>query len=204
MRPTTGGLWVAQLGSAIIKQTIQDGRRRKNSFNVDRVHCRYFVQTSELGTYPHAMAWWSERGAALRIMSEAGAQERASSSSGVHFSFEKRDRVTCSTVIGRIDTLLEQQYYRHELISFAIDSEALELGRQHISEVINSEDEDEEQEAADAAAAAHERNALAQAAARDKETASHARYEVMAVRREEGKRRLEEAKASSSKHNRHV
>ena len=92
--PTTGGLWVAQLGSAIIKQTIQDGRRRKNSFNVDRVHCRYFVQTSELGTYPHAMAWWSERGAALRITSEAGAQERASSSSGVHFSFEKRDRVT--------------------------------------------------------------------------------------------------------------
>jgi hypothetical protein len=82
VRPLRGVLWVAQLTEPVIETS-------PGCFNVDRPKCRYFVPTSELGAYPHALEWWQQRGQGLRIDDEAAAITRAAQSSGVHFSFEK-------------------------------------------------------------------------------------------------------------------
>eukprot|EP00966_Prymnesium_polylepis_P092713 2146106-Prymnesium_polylepis.1 len=123
VKPISGGLWVAQLRSAIIKVAeIQNGKSR-TFFNTDRVGCRYFVATMELESYPHAMSWWQERGAPLYLADQAMAEQRASACSAVHYSFEKLDRVTCSTVRGRVELLIDPQYHRNEVVSFGVDEE---------------------------------------------------------------------------------
>ena len=88
-------MWVAQLQAAIIREKqIVNGRRVTLVVNVDRVPCRYFVSTAELGSYKHALEWWQTRGPSPRLVDAAAAVERAEASIGIHFSFEKVDRVS--------------------------------------------------------------------------------------------------------------
>lgn len=63
VRPVSGGMWVGQLSEPIIKITGADGVR----FNLDRPKVRYFVPTVELGSYPHAMTYWSTGQGGIRI-----------------------------------------------------------------------------------------------------------------------------------------
>ena len=91
VRPLRAQLWLAQLLEAVIETS-------PGCFNVDRPRCRYFVPTTELGAYEHALAWWAERGEPLRLCDAEAALARAASSAGVHFSFEKLDHVTRSTI----------------------------------------------------------------------------------------------------------
>ena len=105
-------------------------------------------------------------------------------SSGVHFSFEKLDRVTCTTVCGKIDRVIEPKTYRNELVSFAIDEEMLQMAREHVSGSLESDDDgDGDQATAAAAAAALEAKAEAAAAARA------GRFDALAAKREAGKAR---------------
>ena len=55
VRPICGGMWVAQLLQPIIKIIGADGVR----FHVDRQKVRYFIPTVQLGSYSHAMTFWS-------------------------------------------------------------------------------------------------------------------------------------------------
>ena len=66
VRPMRATLWVAQLMEPVVELS-------PGCFNVDRPLCRYFVPTEQLAGFPHALAWWQERGAGLRIADEAAA-----------------------------------------------------------------------------------------------------------------------------------
>ena len=63
VRPVSGGMWVGQLSEPIIKITGADGVH----FNLDRPKVRYFVPAVELGSYPHAMTYWSTGQGGIRI-----------------------------------------------------------------------------------------------------------------------------------------
>lgn len=121
-------IWLAQLTEPVIE--ISPGR-----FNVDRPTCRYFVRTEALAGYPHALEWWQQRGQDLRLADEAAAIARAAASDGVHFSFEKIDRVTRSTICGRVEpaSMLEHITWRNQLVSFAIPELALASARELVS-----------------------------------------------------------------------
>jgi hypothetical protein len=104
VRPVTGGIWVALFKAPLVVSTsVVDGVTH-TSYNTDRLPCRYFVPTDELWSrgLEHAQHWWSkpEQSAALRLASREDALARAAQSSGVHFSFEKTDQVTASTICG--------------------------------------------------------------------------------------------------------
>ena len=81
------------------------------------------------------MRWnGQQRGAPFRLVDKAAAEQRAMNcSGGVLYSFEKVDRVTCSTVCGRFDLLIDAAVYRKELVSFGIDEDALQLAQNQIS-----------------------------------------------------------------------
>ena len=71
----------------------------------------YFVQTAALFTIglEHAAAYWKGSlhgalGERLKLTDEASAMARADASEGIHYSFEKPDQVTCSTVQERLLT----------------------------------------------------------------------------------------------------
>ena len=163
-------------------------------FNVDRPLCRYFVPTEQLAGFPHALAWWQERGAGLRIADEAAALQRASVSDGVHFSFEKKDTVTRSTICGKFEpsSLSEHIEWRNELASFAVTELALAAAREAVStrlEDPSGKQLADREDAAAATAEAAERAARATAAAvRNERTAE------MARKRKEGQVREQEQK----------
>ena len=184
VKPISGGLWVAQLSAPIIKVTeCVDGKSR-TFFNTDRVACRYFVPTMELDSFPHALAWWQERGTSLRLADQAAAEERAQACSGVHYSFEKCDRVTCSAVHSRIELLVDRVTYRNEMISFGVDEEVLQSARAQVSGASElADDEAAEAVAAAVAAAQAQQEAAAMAAA----AASRDRLEQLNAKREAGK-----------------
>ena len=119
---------VAQLSEPIIKITGSDGVR----FNVDRAKARYFVLTAELGSYPHALQFWSlgQGGMQRRLGGAAAAASRAAESDGEHFSYEKDDRVTRTAVRSRFVGVSEEAHHRGKLVSFALTAEALLEARQ--------------------------------------------------------------------------
>jgi hypothetical protein len=139
-------MWVAQLKEPVIScsQAAPSGVRLI-SFAPPRVACRYFVRTDELFTrgLEHAAAWWQAQhgrlGATLQLTDEASALARAAASDGVHYSFEKVDHVTCSTIF---DSLLvtERALYRGELVSFAVGEAAAEAARERISQLVAEDD----------------------------------------------------------------
>jgi hypothetical protein len=73
----------------------------------------------------------------LRLDDEEAASIRAASSDGVHFSFEKVDSVTRSTICGRFEpsAVMEQVLYRSQLVSFALTEHALTAVRYEVSEL---------------------------------------------------------------------
>ena len=83
------GLWFAQLEENLVEITTPLTGRRTVSvkYNVDRLKVSYFVRTCELADWPLASAYWDPA-------EVEGAQALYESSSGVHFSFEKRDSVS--------------------------------------------------------------------------------------------------------------
>ena len=131
----TGVMWIAQLKQPIIMQVEPSASgQRLVTFASDRVDCRYFVPTAELYSpdLQHAATWWRERSGAQKLADEDAALVRAAASDGIHFSFEKVDRVTCSTVCSMLSTA-EACLYRGQLVSFAVAEEALEVARERIS-----------------------------------------------------------------------
>jgi hypothetical protein len=164
-------------------------------FNEDRPKVRYFVPTAALGSYPHAMAFWADGkgGVALRLLDGAAAVARAAASDGEHFSFEKVDHVTRTTVRGRfIGCISEEAHHRSSLVSFALTPDALREA--HAATVGGSHtqvesDEDDEAAAVQAALLA-EREAVANAAA--------ARHVELNARREAG-RAAQLAKAAAKR-----
>ena len=184
IRPVSGGMWIAQLRAPIIEVTSVSAGRRSLAFTASRVPCRYFVPTAELASYPHALTWWAGLGPQHQLRDAEAAERCAAASSGVHFSFEKLDRVACTTVCGKIDRVIEPKTYRNELVSFAIDEEMLQMAREHVSGSLESDDDgDGDQTTAAAAAAALEAKAEAAAAARA------GRFDALAAKREAGKAR---------------
>ena len=152
-------------------------------FNEDRPKVRYFVPTAALGSYPHAMAFWADGkgGVALRLPDGAAAVARAVASDGEHFSFEKVDHVTRTTVRGRfIGCISEEAHHRSSLVSFALTPDALReahaatVGGSHMP--VES-DEDDEAEAVQAALRV-ERKAVANAAAAARQVELNARREA--------------------------
>ena len=106
----------------------------------------------------------------------------AAASDVIHFSFEKRDSVTCSTVCGRLP-ISEEVLFRGELVSFAVGSAVLDAAREQISD-LEREEEAAEQVRAQARVEAAERSA-ADAAARAEAaaSASSAKYEEISRKR---------------------
>jgi len=111
-----------------IKITGGDGVR----FNADRPKARYFVRTEELGSYAHAMAFWSsgQGGVHRSLCNAAATEQRAAQSDGEHFSFEKEDRVTPVTgtrtaVRSRFSSCSEEAHHRGKLVSFALTADAV-------------------------------------------------------------------------------
>ena len=183
VKPLRAALWIAQLQEALIQDS-------HGGFNLDRLRCRYFVLTAELGAYPHALTWWHARGEQLRLEDEAAALVRAAASDAVHFSFEKLDHVTRSTICGSLSTscLTEALYFRHELISFAISEETMVQAREIVSDMSASEESEaaaEQMESERQAQMAAQREAE-QLAAAERAAAAHAQLNA---KREEGKER---------------
>ena len=156
-------------------------------FNVDRAKVRYFVMTAELGCYAHALAFWSSgKGGMARILgSAAAAEQRAQESSGVHFSFEKLDKVTRTTVRGRFQTISEEAHHRSELVSFAVSEEALAEAHAATSGGEHHPIEEVEQQLMQEQASV-EASAAAIAAAREQSRAAMAER---AIRREQERER---------------
>ena len=171
VRPVSGGMWVGQLSEPIIKITGADSVR----FNLDRPKVRYFVPAVELGSYPHAMTYWSTgQGGKNRCLSDAAAAEqRAAQSDGEHYSFEKDDRVTRTTVRSRFFRWSEEVHHRSKLVSFALTSDdVLEARRATSGGADHSIESDDEGEAANRQA---ELEAIAEIAAAVAKQAAGAR-----------------------------
>jgi hypothetical protein len=188
VRPLRSQLWIAQLCEPVIETS-------PGCFNVDRPRCRYFVLTAELAAYPHAAEWWAARTAPLCLRDEEAALLRAASSNGVHFSFEKLDHVTRSTICGTLPAgcLSEQHYHRHELVTFAITDEMLAQAREMVSGESEAEraatEAEEEQAAAKKQAEAAEVMERAEAEHKAADT-----YSALAAKREAGKEREQRRK----------
>jgi hypothetical protein len=184
VRPFRGALWVAQLTEPVVE--IAPGR-----FNVDRPKCRYFVRTDELAGYEHAMIWWQQRGQGLRLADEASALARAAASAAVHFSFEKTDHVTRSTICGRFapSSIIEELSWHSELVSFAVSEIALTSAREVVSAGPHEREATSTTEDAVLASEAQVAETAARAAAAAMAVDDHARK--LAEKREQGKKRQE-------------
>jgi hypothetical protein len=184
VRPFRGALWVAQLTEPVVE--IAPGR-----FNVDRPKCRYFVRTDELAGYEHAMIWWQQRGQGLRLADEAAALARAAASAAVHFSFEKTDHVTRSTICGRFapSSIIEELSWHSELVSFAVSEIALTSAREVVSAGPHEREATSTTEDAVLASEAQVAETAARAAAAAMAVDDHARK--LAEKREQGKKRQE-------------
>ena len=186
VRPMRATLWVAQLMEPIVELS-------PGCFNVDRPQCHYFVPTEQLAGFPHALAWWQERGAGLRIADEAAALQRASASDGVHFSFEKKDRVTRSTICGKFEpsSLSEHMEWRNELASFAVTELALAAAREAVGTGLEDPSGKQQADREEAAATAEAADRAARAAAA---TVRNERTAEIAQKRKEGQVREQELK----------
>ena len=175
-------LWVAQLLEPVVE--ISPG-----VFSEDRPRCRYFVLTAELGAYGHALAWWQQRGQGSRLDDEEAAGVCAASSDGVHFSFEKVDCVTRSTICGRFEpsAVTEQVLYRSQLVSFALTEHALAAARDEVSEVGQEGSAAAEELAAAAAEEKAATLAKAQLAQRTVQQTIEESYRKLSEKRERGK-----------------
>ena len=123
--------------------------------------------------------------------------ERAGRSDGVHFSFEKQDHVTATTICGAFEeaSISERATHRHELVSFALDDATLEAARTHVSR-LSAECESEEEAAISAAmAAAAAAAAQAEAEQLQRQQRSDALYTALSEKRTAGK-----ARESAKKH----
>ena len=137
-------MWVAQLKQPIIirSPSLAPNGTRLGTFASARVACRYFVQTAALFTIglEHAAAYWKglhgALGERLKLTDEASAFARADASEGIHYSFEKPDQVSCSTVHERLLTF-DVATYRGELVSFSIAEASVEAAREHIVSTLN-------------------------------------------------------------------
>lgn len=194
VRSVTGEMWVAQLKQSIIirSPSAAPNGTRLGTFASARVACRYFVQTAALFTFglEHAAAYWKglhgALGERLKLTDEASAFARADASEGIHYSFEKPDQVTCSTVHERLLTF-DVATYRGELVSFSIAEASVEAAREHIELLEVAEEEDAEEDMLQARSAAME-VAAAQAQAEDAAKVKRdARYARVSVAREAGK-----------------
>ena len=195
VQAVSGGMWVAQLTEPVVRTTGADGTV---TFNTDRPAARYFVRTVELQSYPHALQLWmtGSVGIGRRLADGAAALQRAGCSDGVHFSFEKPDRVTRTAVRGRFDGgVSEQQYHRSQLVSFVLTeaavAEAHATTSGGASEAIEPDEDDDEEarmEAARLAAAA-----VVSAAAREQS------YDAFAHKRMQGYARQQAARAARVK-----
>ncbi len=79
-------------------------------------------------------------GERLKLTDKASALARADASEGIHYSFEKLDHVTCSTVHERLLTF-DVATYRGELVSFSIAEASVEAAREHIELLEVAEEE---------------------------------------------------------------
>ena len=158
-------MWVAQLKQPIIirSPSLAPNGTRLGTFASARVACRYFVQTAALFTIglEHAAAYWKglhgALGERLKLTDEASAFARADASEGIHYSFEKPDQVTCSTVHERLHVLtFDVATYRGELVSFSIAEASVEAAREHIELLEVAEEEDAEEDMLQARSAAME------------------------------------------------
>jgi len=148
------------------------------------------VPTAELFApgLEHAANWWKARGQSLRLLDEASALARSAASDGMHYSFEKRDQVTCSTVFGVL-LVSDVVQYRSELCSFSVDEAMVEARRDQMS----SQQEEEAAMEQEAQRGRAEESAAAQrareAAAASNDAERHARFEELRERRALGKER---------------
>ena len=104
----------------------------------------------------------------MRIADEAAALQRASVSDGVHFSFEKKDRVTRSTICGKFEPSSLSEHIEWRKASFAVTELALAAAREAVStrlEDPSGKQLADREDAAAATAEAAERAARATAAA---------------------------------------
>lgn len=184
-------LWLAQLSEPIIE--ILPG-----CFNVDRAKCRYFVRTDELAGFPHALEWWQQRGQGLRLADEDAALARAAASDGVHFSFEKTDHVTRSTICGRFEptSIFEQSEWRNELVSFATTELTLAAARDAVSAGLEDQSDQQSAEREVVRAAAEAAELAARATAAERAASAFAELEQ---KRKEGKAREQQLKEEKAK-----
>jgi hypothetical protein len=124
------GLWFAQIEENLVRQTTSaTGRRRETvKYNTERPKVRYFVRTCELASWPLAAAYWGPV-----AMEEA--QAISTSSSGVHFSFEKSDSVSCEAIYGAVASFERERSAAGELDRFAISPSEHERLRNMVSDL---------------------------------------------------------------------
>ena len=127
------GLWFAQLEENLVRTTTPANGRRKETvkYNVDRPKVRYFVRTSELASWPHAATYWGSA-----VVQEAHAI--SNSSSGVHFSFEKTDSVSCEAIYGTAPSFEHVRDAADKLHQFAISPSDHQRLRDMVSDLGDS------------------------------------------------------------------
>ena len=133
------------------------------------------------------MAFWCDGkgGAVRKLNDEAAAVQRSLASGGVHFSFEKLDKVTRTTVRGRFQAVSEEAHHRSALVSFAVSEEALAEARAATSSGEHHPIEEEDEEEPMQEEASVEANATAVAAAREQARAAMAERAVRRARERE-------------------
>jgi hypothetical protein len=192
VRPLLSQLWLAQLLEPIVESS-------PGCFNTDRPSCRYFIPTSELAAFPHALSWWSKCGVERRITDEAGAIARSTQSDGVHFSFEKRDHVTRSTICGCLSPscLSERVFSSNELVSFAITDQELASARELVSGLATAEEEEEAAMQAAQAVQSVQGQAAERAAEEEARAAAAASFATLNQKRKAGKEREDRKKEAT-------
>ena len=159
-----GKLFVAELTESLTEFRCADG-----SVRVSRQYlgCRYFVETLEISAWPSAQAYWASHG----ITSDADAEQCATASDGIHYSFYGiSNTVAHSVILCEVSETLERRAHRGKLVSFALTLEDLREAREQLS--AGAELPMDEGSAAEAAlraireSAARETAAAAKAAAR--------------------------------------
>ena len=195
VQAVSGGMWVAQLTEPVVRTTAADGQV---TFSADRPTARYFVRTAELQSYPHALQLWTTGsvGIGRRLADGAAALQRADCSDGVHFSFEKPDHVTRTTLRGRFaGGVSEQEYHHSSLVSFALTEAAVAEAHASTSGGASQAIEPDEADDEETRMEAERLVAAAVAAAAAAAAARSESYEALTRKREEGKARQQAKKA---------
>jgi hypothetical protein len=196
VQAVSGGMWVAQLTEPVVRTTAADGQ--VTFISADRPTARYFVRTAELQSYPHALQLWTTGsvGIGRRLADGAAALQRADCSDGVHFSFEKPDHVTRTTLRGRFaGGVSEQEYHHSSLVSFALTEAAVAEAHASTSGGASQAIEPDEADDEETRMEAERLVAAAVAAAAAAAAARSESYEALTRKREEGKARQQAKKA---------